>query len=515
MELQDIFTRLRRGQSIRSIHEELGCHRTIIRELKQICEEKGWLVADSPSPTELELHQARYGPPGELRLHPLDSFKDELKGYLDKGHSYTVIHSLIKDRHPCSESKVRRYLQKRFPKAPSITHKRSTVAGDIMEVDYGYLGLVWDPEGKRQRKAWVFSGRLRHSRLAWREVVLGEKQQVFFNCHIHAFEYFGGVPKRVVPDNLKAAVIKASHSEPLVNRAYRDLAEHYGFQISPCDPYQPQQKGGVENDIKYIKRNFWPIYREYELRRGHKIPYSDAIQSSLEDWSETTAHCRKVSGKGIVPRETFDREEKSALESLPKERWTPCLWTSYKVGRDWRIRYQKSSYSVPNRLCGKEVQVRVRDEEMDIFFEMERVARHTITEQEGGDVINPEHAPPGTLEVLNASRSSVAREAETLGENIHAVCERIFEDRAVDGIKPARKLLGLKNKYGIKRLDKACARALHYETVSYLSVKKILSQGLDSAPLDPNQKPPEKEESFKFARPPESFLTSTSKGECA
>lgn len=515
MELQDIYFRLRKGQSIRSIHEELGCHRTIIRELKQTCEEKGWLAHGSDSPSELELHQARYGPPGELKPHDLDPFRDELKDYLDKGHSYTVIHTLIKDRHPCSESKVRRYLQKRFPKAPTTTHKRSTIAGDVMEVDYGYLGFVWDTDQKRKRKAWVFSGRLRHSRLAWREVVLGEKQQFFFNCHIHAFEYFGGVPKRVVPDNLKAAVIKASHTEPLVNRAYRDLAEHYGFQISPCDPYQPQQKGGVENDIKYIKRNFWPIYREHESRRGHEVPYSDTIQSALENWSEATAHSRKVGGKGFIPRENFDNEEKSVLSSLPEERWTPCLWTTYKVGRDWRIRYQKASYSVPNRLTDQEVQVRVRADEMDIFFGLERVARHTVTEKEGADVINSEHAPPGSLEVLNASRSSLIREAEVLGKNTHTLCQRIFDDRAIDGIKPARKLVALKKKHGIKRLDQACKRALHYETISYASVKNILEKGLEAEPLDSDNKPSENEESFRFARTSESFLTSTSKGECA
>ena len=102
------------------------------------------------------------------------------------------------------------------------------------------------PARGSRRRTWVFSGRLRHSRRAYREVVFDQKQETFFACHMHAFEWFGGVPEKVTPDNLKAAVIVASFEDPLVNRAYRELALHYGFLISPCLPRRPEHKGGVE-----------------------------------------------------------------------------------------------------------------------------------------------------------------------------------------------------------------------------------------------------------------------------
>jgi transposase len=134
---------------------------------------------------------------------------------------------------------VRRYCQKHFPQAPRGTHLRDTIPGEIMEVDFGQLGMMYDPLEKRSRRVYVFSARLRHSRMAYRQLVFSQKQEVFFMCHVHAFEFFGGVPERVVPDNLKAAVIKASFTDPVVNRVYHRLAEHYGFVIDPCLPYRP------------------------------------------------------------------------------------------------------------------------------------------------------------------------------------------------------------------------------------------------------------------------------------
>ena len=154
-----------------------------------------------------------------------------------------------------------------------------------MEVDFGSLGLTWDAATRSRKRTWVFSGRLRHSRRAYREVVSDQKQETFFACHMHAFEWFGGVPEKVTPDNLKAAVIVASFEDPLVNRAYRELALHYGFLISPCLPRRPEHKGGVEADIKYVKRNFLPLFREAQKERGHEIPDAGELGEELDRWN--------------------------------------------------------------------------------------------------------------------------------------------------------------------------------------------------------------------------------------
>jgi len=136
--------------------------------------------------------------------------------------------------------------------------------------------------------------RLRYSRKAYRRIVFTQQQTVFFDCHIEAFEWFGGVLATVVPDNLKAAVMKASWEDPLVNRAYRNLAEHYGFTISPYKSYTPQHKGGVENDVRYVKRSFWPELKERERNFGHDIPRFSHVQSFLAERNATVSETRKI-----------------------------------------------------------------------------------------------------------------------------------------------------------------------------------------------------------------------------
>ena len=253
MELRDVINRLRMGQGIRRIHAETGMHRTIIRSLRDTAEAKGWLTAESALPTEAEVQQTRRSEvPPEWSTHPLEAFREQIEEWVRAGHSYVVMHQLIKDRYPCSEATFRRFVQRRFPSRPRVSVMRPTVAGQDMEVDFGYLGLSYDPQSRRNRKTWLFSARLRHSRLAWREAVLQQTGDVFFLCHVHAFEYFGGIPVNAVPDNLKAAILRASWEEPMVNRSYRQLAEHYGSLISACPPASAtgQGRGGERHQVR-------------------------------------------------------------------------------------------------------------------------------------------------------------------------------------------------------------------------------------------------------------------------
>ena len=136
---------------------------------------------------------------------------------------------------------------------------RTTDPGRDAEVDFGELGRFLDEEGI-ERRVWIFSLRLRHSRKTYREIVFDQTTNTFLQAHIHAFEYFGGTPKYCIPDNTKAAVIKSVVDNDMINKAYQSLAEYYGFIICPCLPYNPNHKGGVEGDIKYVKGNFLPYF---------------------------------------------------------------------------------------------------------------------------------------------------------------------------------------------------------------------------------------------------------------
>ncbi|UCB45053.1 MAG: IS21 family transposase [Spirochaetota bacterium] len=501
VEKVDVIRRLRLKQSIRSIHRETGVHRTIIRELRNIALTKGWLQNNTPLPSECELHEAlaQLHTPSVQHSHPLDTWKEEINRWVEARYSYVVIHQLVLQHYQCSEATVRRYIQRHFPSDPQGVMVRSTIPGEAMEVDFGFLGITYDPSERRNRKTYLFSGRLRHSRIAYRERVFDQTQQTFFEAHIHAFEYFGGVAHKVVPDNLKAAVVKASFEDPVVNRAYQDLACYYGFLISPCLPYSPRHKGGVENDIKYVKNNFWPLFKEQQRQKGREIPDAEDLNTALEQWTRTVSESRIIKGVGRSPREIFQREEQQALHPLPPSRWDPVIWAQAKVQENWRIQFQKAFYSVPYRYIGKSVLVMANTKSVHIFFDFKQITTHRRATRPWEYVRKPEHAPPKPEEYMSATRESLLIWAAALEPSVALVARAIFSKKGVDALRPVRALLAFEKRYGRSRLNRVCERALLYDTPEYQTVKSILKNSLDTlSPHTPIEYSGQRQ--FRFAR---------------
>jgi transposase len=474
------------GMGPRAIQRDTGVHRTIIRGLRDLAEVEGWLEIQDPLPSEEDIQKVRARTRGEAgREHPLYAYLEEFRHWVKEGYTYVVMHQMIRERYPCSEPTVRRFVQKYLAGGPKPVMVRPTVAGRDMEVDFGYLGISYDEQTRRNRRTFLFSGRLRHSRLAWREAGFRQNAPVFFTAHIHAFEYFGGVPAKSVPDNLKAAVITASYEDPVINRAYHELAEHYGFLISPCPPYQPQKKGGVENDIKYVKRNFWPLFREKQRALGREVPHFADLQKELERWSREVAETRMIGGVGRSPREIFESEERAALNPLPPQRWDPLSWAQPLVGADFLIQFERAFYSVPYAHIGARVVVLGSRHTVRIFRDCREIARHPRASRRWQIVRNPLHAPPQLEQYMNTSSEGLLQWSFRIGEPVGKVAQSILADKAVDGMRPVRALLHLAGKYSPQRLIRACERALLYQTPSYRSVKEILVKNLDTGGQGP------------------------------
>lgn len=482
-EYVNVIRRLKKEQSIRGIQRETGIHRTILRKIKKVAVKKGWLNQFS-LPSENEIYEAFFVK-NEPQRHPLEDWYDDIKRWIDEGYSYVVIHKLLNKQYDCSESTVRRFIRKRFPKMPKTSMVRETTPGEIMEVDFGYLGITYDFDTKKNRKTYVFSARLRHSRKAYRQKVFNQDQKTFFKCHIYAFEYFGGVPEKVVPDNLKAAVIKASFHDPVINRVYQKLAEHYGFIISPCLPWKANHKGGVENDIKYIKNNFWPIFKEEQKEKGREIPYACDIDKELGKWAINVTDTRKIQGVGKSPNQIFNDEEQKELKSLPLFRWDEVDWAEVVVRENWRIQYDYAFYTVPYQYVGKKVQILADSSFAHIFLNYLEIATHMRAKYKWQHVKKAEHAPPESEKYMSTTKKGLLNKARYIGCNTEKVIEEILQHKSVDGFRPARGILfGLSKKYGNVRLEKACKRALYYQTINYMSVKSILKNSLDELELE-------------------------------
>jgi transposase len=492
IELRDMVLRLRRGEGVKSLHRATGRHKTVVRKLRALAQEHGWLEATTP-PTEADIQGVWQGHPEDEPApggHALDGLRTEIEGWLEAKYSFVAIHRLVAQRIPCSEPTVRRYIQKVFRGAPKAVVPRTAQPGEVMEVDFGLLGLMYDGVEKRDRKAWVFSARLRFSRRAYRRIVFTQDQETFFDCHVAAFERFGGVPAQVVPDNLKAAVIKASHEDPLVNRAYRSLAEHYGFAINPCLPRTPRHKGGVESDMKYVQSSFWPLFREEEKALGHEVPRFERAQVALDSWNTTIAETRTVGKTGATVVELF-AEEARALNPLNGERWAPMTCAQCKVGLDWRIQFRRAFYTVPYRLIGETVLACGTRTAVRIFHGGVEVAVHSPASRPWAVEAVADHGPPNAKAYLATSSRGLLLAAQRIGPSTGLVAQAILDDRAVDAIRPLRALIKLQDRYPVADIEEVSVLLLATGTATFRSLKNELRARSERV----------HRETFRFARP--------------
>ncbi len=149
--------------------------------------------------------------------------------------------------------------RERGPKAEDVAIPVDTTPGEIAQVDFGFAGLAYDPKTRKKRRGWLFVMVLGCSRHMFCKVVFDQSTDTWITLHVDAFCFFGGVPKVVVPDNLKAAVIRAAFGvddDVTVNRGFRELARHHGFVIDPTPPRSPEKKGKVERSVQYVKDSF-------------------------------------------------------------------------------------------------------------------------------------------------------------------------------------------------------------------------------------------------------------------
>jgi hypothetical protein len=515
-DIRNIIHRLRMGQSKRHIHKELGVYRPLIRDLNNLAIVHNWLDPESPMPSNEEIATV-WNRETPNQPHPLDLYREQLEQWDKKGLSSIVIQRLLKEKCSCDIQAIRRYRAKHFPKPIEPVMVRSTAPGRDMDLDFGELGRFLGDDNLTIRKVWLFSLRLRHSRKAYREIVLDQTVPTFLMGHVHAFEHFNGAPVNSKMDNLKAAVIRSTIDNDMINRSYQELAEYYGFIISPCLPRTPEHKGGVEGDIKYVKKNFLPYFLEKQKEIGIKIPKICDLRDALEKWDKETADVRIIHGVGRSPIEIFKSEEEKALRPLPKDRWEPSLWTQCTVSKQWRIMFESAYYSVPHHLIGETVDVRITHSLVRIFHKNKEVALHERALKKWDYLRKTEHAPPFHEAVLQCNREGLLALAKDIGSFTYLVADTILSHPSVDKLKPVRNMLKLAEKYSKERMEKACQRAAVCKLFSYVSIKNILKNGLDSQTIE-SIKTPDTDKviplsSYRFARNATDYSTNNERRE--
>jgi len=257
-------------------------------------------------------------------------------------------------------------------KPSDVAIRVETDAGEVAQVDFGYVGYLFDPETRVMRKAWVFVMVLGYSRHQFARVVFDQRSETWLRLHAMAFAFFGGVPATIVPDNLKAAVVRCAYglgNNPSLHRSYVELARFYRFKVDPAPPKDPEKKGKVEAGVKYVCTNFFgPRNAEEDIT---------VVNTALLAWVNETAGRRVHGTTGRRPIEVFEAEEKAVLTALPPLGWVPTTWRQAKVHRDTHVAFERRYYSVPWPNIGKDAWIRATPDTVEVWIDDARVATHS------------------------------------------------------------------------------------------------------------------------------------------
>jgi len=345
--LHDLINRLRAGDSERRIAQDLKVSRPTVHKYKLWAEDQGYLDPAQPLPDLASLLAALGAvarpPQMSSSLAPYQDFVEQL---LAQGVELTAIWQRLRDTYGYrgSYSAVRRLGQRLRPDQPEAFVRVQTAPGDELQVDFGAAGQLFDPVSGRLRSAYVFVATLSYSRHQYAELVFDQKVPTWLALHRRALASFGGVPKRVVPDNLKAAVLKALVHDPVLGEAYRRLALHYGFLISPTVAHTPRHKGKVESGVHYVKRNFLA---------GQEFVDLTVANQRLAVWVRELAGTRIHGTTRQAPWRLFSDYEQALLQPLPATPFTLLQIKPVKVHPDCHVTLDGSYYSAPYRYIGQ------------------------------------------------------------------------------------------------------------------------------------------------------------------
>ena len=485
-DLRELIRLLRKGEADRRIARDLSLSRNTVAKYRSWAVGHDLLGETLPSEAAIDdlLQSLRRDGRALHETSSVEPYREQVQALVMAGVEAQAAWRILAEQHGFtgSYSSVKRFVRAMRGAQPPESFLRLEVEpGEEAQVDFGYAGVMHDAARDTARRAWVFVMTLSHSRHAYAEIVFDQSVETWTRLHVNAFEFFGGVPRRIVLDNLKAGIVQACLHDPEVQRSYRDLALHYDFMISPCRPRTPEHKGKVESGVRYVKRN---------ALAGRTFRDAHEANAHLLRWCRDVAGRRTHGTTRQVPLEVFAQAEQPALQPLPETSWEASTFKTCKLHRDCHVIFDRSYYSAPCRLVGKNLLVRATSKLVQVFHEHELVAVHVRSARPGTWCTLQDHLPPDKVIFLTQSPTWCRQRAAEIGSATTAFIERLLGDRPMDRRRSAQAVLRLAQRHGTVRLEAACARALAFEELRVDTVRTILVKGLDREPLALATPPP-------------------------
>lgn len=505
-EIAEMIYQWYQGVSLKEIQRSLGFDRNTVRKYVRLAQSVG-ITRGAPFPTETDLMEKIKGkidssvlittPAQELIAPHRQWITDLLQ---DEKIEAKQIWRLFREKTDLKIGycTMLRYLRNQFQwGAPVVTVRIEVDPGSQAQVDFGYAGMMMDPQTGKMRKAWAFIMILSYSRHRFVHFVFRMDVNNWIDCHERAFAFFNGVPGCVVLDNLKPGVIKPDIYDPVLNRSYADLERHYGFIADPAKIKKPRHKGKVERTI--------PVMRGQLLAGRSLRDIDEANERALEWCSQIGMEIHGTTKRR--PLEAFQKEEASHLKSLPGEPFERPLWKPCKVHPDHHIVFDRSYYSLPTRFIGKEVWVRAGRHLVHIFLNEQLIKTHRRSLTAGTFMTDPTDYPPEKLAYLMPAPNYCRAQAAQIGPQTEALVRRILGDHAMRNLRKAQAILRLAQKYGKAAMEEASQRALFFENFQYRSIKTILEKGWKVAEPQSGQAVALSDLGRRFLRPPDYFAS--------
>jgi transposase len=352
-------------------------------------------------------------------------------------------------------------------------------AGEKLFVDYaGPTVSIVNPITGEIREAQIFVAVLGASNYTYAEATWTQGLADWIGAHTRAFSFFGGVPALVVPDNPRSGVTKACRYEPLLNTSYQQMLAHYGTAALPARPYKPRDKAKVEVAVQVVER--WILARLRHHTFHSLFELNLAIRKLLTALNERPF--KKLPGSR---RSQFEALDRPALRALPAQAYEYAEWRKARVSLDYHVEVDKHYYSVPHSLLRQQLDVRLTERTVELFQRGQRVAVHVRSKRQGSHSTQAEHMPKAHRAHMEWTPGRLLNWAVEVGPHTRDLVKHLLWNRPHPemGYRSCLGLLSLGKRFGPKRLEAACERALVLRSPTRSSVLSLLQQGLDQLPL--------------------------------
>ena len=506
IEIVDVLRRQASGDKISAIARATGMDRKTVRKYIRIAEGKGFAKESDTNIEDIaysvfrEIHGNDNDEYGNTRDSLLLPHKELISNWLE-GERLTLTKAhmkLVRTGVETSYSSLYRFVQEHIgtPGNHGTVRMAETEPGEVGEVDFGRLGYMFDNVLNHMRALYALVVTLVFSRHQYVHVTRKQDLPALIGGIEGAWEFFGGVTRRLVIDNMKAAVVKSSRYEPIFNRTFLEYSQYQGFIIDPAVARHPQGKATVERQIPYVRENFF---------KGEEFIDCAHVQRGAVKWCLDVAGMRIHGTTRKRPRIVFEEQEKAILLPVREERFDIPKWSSGTVHPDHHIRFGNALYSLPTEYIGKKVEIRADSKLTRIYHQGAVIKTHPVM-SEGKRSTDYEDYPKYKTQYALRNCDYYIDKAKEVGPNCGSFAEQLLSgDFPWSKLRQAQKLIRLSEKYGTTRTEQACIRALSFSLIDVFRLERIIKQAFGKEAEKGGEKASGVIVSARFGRPAEYF----------